>query len=153
MPEARTTTLASQDGVLTIAMKPQVERSVRRVEGLHQQFIADHWPSLAAAAFDGWKRHGAGAVVLIGSAKSSFFGRSEPFVAETIWYTTQVHNVPGAPEEWFSGWEADQLETYDPDTESLLIFVDVESDLRCGYRVEGMLAPPEAHVHARARFN
>ncbi|MEL7362248.1 MAG: hypothetical protein AAFN13_09265 [Bacteroidota bacterium] len=40
MPEARTTTLASQDGVLTIAMKPQVERSVRRVEGLHQQFIA-----------------------------------------------------------------------------------------------------------------
>ena len=153
MPEARTTTLASQDGVLTIAMKPQVERSMRRLEGLHQQFIADHWPSLAAAAFDGWKRHGAGAVVLIGGAKSSFFGRSEPFVAETIWYTTQVHNGPGAPEERRSGREADQLETYDPDTESLLIFVDVERDLRCGYRVEGMLAPPEAHVPARARFN
>ncbi|GAB5534334.1 MAG: hypothetical protein Rubg2KO_05830 [Rubricoccaceae bacterium] len=110
----------------------------------------DHIDELAAAAFEGYSRHGAGAVVLWRDSKPRRF-RPRPFEPERLWYSTTVHALPGVGKTLFDGWEAQQVETYDPQLESVVLFVE-GSHVRA-YRVEGPVAPPVALRGARAMLN
>ena len=116
----------------------------------HQQFVADHSRELAAAAFEGYSRHGAGAVVLWRETSPRRF-RPRPFEPERLFYSTQLHVLPGATEATFDGWEAEQIEVYDPQSESIVLFI--EGSIFTAYRVSGPTAPPDALVGARARWN
>ena len=116
----------------------------------HQRFLAGHSRELAAAAFEGYSRHGAGAVVLWRETAPRRF-RPRPFEPERLFYSTQLHVLPGATEATFDGWEAEQIERYDPQTESVVLFV--EGAVFTAYRVSGPTPPPDALQAARARWN
>lgn len=130
----------------------RIVRAPRRAVGAeaHQRFIADHGAELAAAAFEGYRRHGAGAVILWREAAPRRL-RARPFEPERLWYSTQLHVLPGATDETFDGWEAEQIEIYDPQAESVVLFV--EGGRFSAYRVSGPVPPPDALRGARARLN
>ena len=145
-----TTTLATPDGLVEITTPGDRPRRQRARAAEHTEFIGDHWASLKAAAWEGYQRHGAGAVVLWREdAPRRVFRR--PFEPERLWYTTQIHALPGSTESDFSGWEAQRLETYDPHAEVLVVFV--EGGRPQGYVVRGTLGPEAAHSRARASQN
>ena len=144
------TTLATERGLLEIAMSSTHSRRQRGRATEHQAFLAAHWPELSAAAYEGYLRHSAGAVVLWRAEAPRRLLR-RPFEPERLWYTTQIHALPGSVEADFEGWEADQLERYDPETEALVVFV--EGGRPQGYRVRGAPAPPDARRDARVALN
>ncbi|MEM7789662.1 MAG: hypothetical protein AAF594_18225 [Bacteroidota bacterium] len=135
-----------------IAITAPVDRSrrVRKRQDAHRQFIAGHWSSLAAAAFEGYRRHGAGAVVLWRDTEAARF-RPRPFEPERLFYTTQIHALPGTTEADFDGWEARQLETYDPHSSALVVIVEGK-DL-AGYHASGPPRPPDALRGSQATLN
>lgn len=51
----------------------------------------------------------------------------------------------------FDGWEAHQIEIYDPQLESVVLFV--EGGHFTAYRVQGPIPPPDALRGARAMLN
>lgn len=150
MSADQTSTISTPRGVVTITTTGRGSRRARSRTAEHQRFVADHWAELSAAAFEGYRRHGAGAVVLWRGETPRRF-RPRPFEPERLWYTTQVHTIPGTTEADFDGWEARQLETYDPHTEGLVLFV--EGGGLSGYRVSGIPTPPEALRQSRVRLN
>ena len=145
---SHTTTLATPRGLVAITGRAEAARRKRSED--HRQFLADHWAELSAAAFEGYRRHGAGAVVLRRDAAPRRF-RPRPFEPERLWYTTQIHAIPGTTDDDFDGWEARQLEAYDPQSEGLVVFV--EGKALSGYRVAGDPAPPVALRLSKARSN
>ena len=146
VPSSQTTTLSTPRGLVAITNRAGASR---RAEA-HREFLADHWAELSAAAFEGYRRHGAGAVVLWRDAAPRRF-RPRPFEPERLWYTTQIHAIPGTSSDDFDGWEARQLEAYDPQSEGLVVFV--EGGALAGYRVAGDPAPPDALRQSKARMN
>ncbi|WP_412062867.1 hypothetical protein [Rubrivirga sp. IMCC45206] len=149
-PPDPSVSLATPRGLVTITSAPARSRRRRARAEAHRAFLADHWPELSAAAFEGFARHGAGAVALIRARGARWF-RPAPFEPERLLYTTQIHRLPGATEADFDGWEACQLETYDPRSSALVVFV--EGRALAGYRVAGQPSPPVALREARARDN
>ncbi|MDX1530483.1 MAG: hypothetical protein R3362_03065 [Rhodothermales bacterium] len=139
----------------------EVTRPPRRPGTRHARFIADHWPSLAAAAYAGFQQHGAGAVVLFGEEGNGAprllrrFGKERPLAVQRIWYATVLGAIPGMPADWGRTWEAEQVETYDPARQGVLVFVEGTGRRRevRGFLVGGMLKPPEAYRQARAPLN
>ena len=150
MPPDTTVTLPTPLGPVAITAPADRPRRVRRRTPEHQRFIAGHWPSLAAAAFEGYRRHGAGAVVLWRETTAGRF-RARPFEPERLFYTTQIHALPGTTEADFDGWEARQLETYDPQAAALVVIVEGQ-DL-VGYHASGPPSPPEALRGSQASLN
>jgi hypothetical protein len=165
-PPPRTTTLVGSGGSVSITAHPDPGRVRRRREPRHLPFVADHWLSLAAAAHAGYREHGAGAVVVLASSPAAqswldhldaaFRGprRTGKLETQSIWYTTQVHTLPGAGEAWFDGWEARQIEHYDPRREAVIVLLgeDGTGD-PSGYRVAGTPAPADAYRQARVGLN
>ncbi len=150
MPADQTVSVATPRGLVTItSSRPASGRARSRAES-HRAFLVDHWPELSAAAYEGYRRHGAGAVVLWRSERPRRF-RPRPFEPERLFYTTQIHSLPGTTEADFDGWEARQLEAYDPEAEGLVVLV--EGDGVAGYRVAGQPPPPVALRASRAREN
>ncbi len=150
MPDSHTVTVSTPRGVVRVTSAPPSSRRVRARAEAHRQFVLDHWAELSAAAFAGYRRHGAGAVVLWREAPPRRF-RPRPFEPERLWYTTQIHAIPGTSEADFDGWEARQLEAYDPRAEGLVVIV--EGDGLAGYRLAGDLAPPDALRQSAAGTN
>ena len=150
MPADPSTTFVTPRGPVTVTSRPDAPRRVRARADAHRDFLASHWAELAAAAFEGYQRHGAGAVVLWRQDAPRRF-RPRPFEPERLFYTTQIHNLPGTTEADFDGWEAHQLETYDPRADALVVFV--EGGGVVGYRVAGSPPPPRALLDARAGQN
>ena len=150
MPAERSITAVTPRGFVRVTSPvPASRRAERRAEA-HRQFVLDHWAELSAAAYEGYRRHGAGAVVLWREDAPRRF-RPRPFQPERLWYTTQIHALPGTTDRDFDGWEAQQLETYDPQAEGLVVIV--EGDGLAGYRVAGDPAPPDAHRQSAAGAN
>ncbi|MEM1056698.1 MAG: hypothetical protein AAGI52_14345 [Bacteroidota bacterium] len=150
MSESRTSSVATADGLVTIESQPDPSRQVRRREDAHHSFLASHWAELKGAAHTGFREYGAGTVVLWREAEPRRW-RPRPFEPERLWYTTQVHVLPGATEADFDGWEARLIETYDPSTEALVVFV--EGKTITGYRLQGTLSPQEARERVGRQFN
>ena len=149
-PPDSSTTLSTPFGLVTIRSNPHASRSTRRRQDQHRTFLADHWPGLAAAAYEGYQRHGAGAVVLWTDHRPGLF-RRRAFEPERLFYTTQIHAIPGTTDDDFEGWEARQLEDYDPTSEALVVFV--EAGRVVGHRASATLAPPQALLRSRANEN
>lgn len=145
-----TLTLATPHGLLEIAQAGALERRQRARAADHHGFLAGHWPELAAAAYEGFLRHGAGAVVLWREAAPRRRGR-RPFEPERLGYATQIHALPGTTEADFEGWEAQQLEHYEPERQALVVFV--EGGRPQGYRVAGDPSPHDARARARVGLN
>ena len=165
-PPPRTTTLVGPAGTVEITAHPSPGRVRRRLEPRHQEFVADHWPSLATAAHAGYREHGAGAVVVLAAAPAArswldhldaaFRGarRDAHLETQSIWYTTQIHTLPGAGEAWFDGWEAQLIETYDPRREAVIVLLGPDaSGAPSGYRVVGTPAPKQAYERTRVGLN
>lgn len=150
MPPEQSVSVSTPRGLVTITSDAPRSRRARSRAAAHHDFLAGHWAELSAAAYEGYRRHGAGAVVLWRQNRPRRF-RPRPFEPERLFYTTQIHNLPGTSETDFDGWEARQLETYDPDAEGLVVFV--EGDGVVGYRVAGAPTPPEALRASRAQEN
>ncbi|MFN3597703.1 MAG: hypothetical protein ACK41D_10585 [Rubricoccaceae bacterium] len=148
MSDSRHDTYVSAEGLIEVAREAHAP-TARRADA-HGRFVADHWPELAAAAYEGYLRHGAGAVVLWRDAAPGRL-RPRPFAPERLWYATQVHNLPGAGPDAFDGWAARQLERYDPREAAVVVFI--EGKQLAGYHVAGPPGPPEAHRRAAASLN
>ena len=150
MLPGRTTSQVSPAGLVSITSVATPTRTVAAREADHAALLASHWPELAAAAAEGYARHGAGAVVLWreGAAR---WARRRPFEPERLWYATQVHTLPGAGPDAFDGWEAHLIEVYDPRTEAVVVFA--EGTAFAGYRISGSPSPPEALRRSRAATN
>lgn len=142
--------VATPSGLVTIVSRSDRPRRARARAQAHRDFLIEHWAELSAAAYEGYRRHGAGAVVLWRDQAPRRF-RPRPFEPERLSYTTQIHNLPGTTEADFEGWEARQLETYDPESEGLVVFVEGEGVV--GYRVAGQPPPPVALRASNARHN
>ena len=142
--------VATPRGLVTLTSQDGLGRRPRARAEAHRAFLASHWPELSAAAYEGYRRHGAGAVVLWRSDRPRRF-RPRPFEPERLWYTTQIHALPGTTEADFDGWEARQLEAYDPQAEGLVVFVEGAGVV--GYRVAGDPRPPQALREARVAEN
>ena len=161
-PAPRTTVLVGPAGLVEIAAHPEPARPQRQREPDQQLFIADHWPSLAAAAHVGYREHGAGAVVVLAAQPpkrswldhldAAFRGPrlADRFETQSIWYTTQIHTLPGTGEAWFDGWEGLQVEQYDPTREAVIVLLD---GVPSAYRVVGAPAPPTAYERSRVGLN
>lgn len=148
--EAQTHTLVTPEGLVEITSAPRRTRRDQARAAEHAAFVADNWTSLAAAAWDGYRRHGAGAVVLWRKAAPRRLFR-RPFAPERLWYATQVHSLPEATEADFDGWEARRLEDYDPLREALVVIV--EGGRLCGHVVRGDASPEAVNARSRIREN
>ena len=143
--------LVTPDGLVSVAFERPASRSVQRRHDDHVEFVADHVAQLLAASQDGFERYGPGAVVLVRDGAASSWFRKRPFEPQNLYYTTQVHALPMATEADFDGWEARQIETYDPAQEAVAVFID--GDHLRGYRIRGTMPPAEARVVSRLGLN
>ena len=147
--DSRTTTFVDDAANLfTIAAPEGVPPD--EYEETHRSFIADHWPDLAAASYMGFKRLGIGAVVVqerpsesdVADIDAHSLGYAR---AEGAWLDQRESDLP-------TTWLDKQFQTYDPNTASLLLFVEGEGAIRA-YRAEGQPPPPEAFENTRSAMN
>ena len=111
-----------------------------------REFIGDHWLELSAAAYRGYRRHGAGAAVVLTEPVER-----GPIRPGRLAFVTQVHSLPGASRADFDGWAARQLEQYDPEAEALVVFAEPARIV--GFLVRGSVPPPEALRTSSAPLN
>ena len=148
MPERSDTLVTARGLVTVVAEAAPAPRGWRRwlpwrrpaedpARSAHRDLIGDHWVELSAAAYRGYRRHGAGAAVVVAPP-----GAGPELALGRLVFVTQVHTLPGASEADFDGWAAQQLETYDPEAEALVVFAEPERIV--GYLVRGDVSPPEA---------
>jgi hypothetical protein len=156
--ETITETLAGPGGGTLTVLRSSEARGMRRVPA-HLRFLSDHWPGLAAAAYAGFTKHGAGAVVVFGEPEASegslrlrLSRAARPFRAQRLWYATSFDGLPRAGRDWTAMWETARLDSYDPEHEGLVLFLEGEA-LPRGYVVSGSPPPPAAFANAQAMLN
>lgn len=149
MSASRTHTFATSSGPVFLEER-DAGRTSRKRSAFYHSFLVDNGIELAAAAFEGFTRYGPGAVILWRGKGRRWFGRT-PFAPEQLWFSTQLHSLPGVSSIRIDGWEARQIDTYDPHRESVVAIV--EGGLCLAFRIQGPISPPDAHRHARAVLN
>lgn len=147
----RTTTYTIGPTFIEITALPGLGREDAIEEAQHQ-FITDNWASLGAAAYEGFRRFGIGAVIIHETPPAS---RTvpHPFVTYQVSYAASF----GA---WMRTTFADDaskvlgeaFETYDPRESGVFVFVRGEEPPRA-YHIESTLRPPQALERARALLN
>jgi len=147
----RTTTYTDDGHLITIHMAKSV--STRDdIERAHHQFIVDHWTSLAAASFQGFKTYGAGAII-VKERSDDAADADHPFPTYQVWFATHLNDwLTAALDTAVAQWLDDQLQTYDPNEAGLYVFFDETLGAR-PYLVEGTPTPPTAFKASRAAFN
>jgi hypothetical protein len=147
----RTTTYTDDGYLIAIHMAKSV--STRDdIERAHHQFIVDHWPSLAAASFQGFKTYGAGAII-VKKRGDDTADADHPFPTYQVWFATHLNDwLTAALDTAVAQWLDDQFQTYDPNEAGLYVFFDEALGAR-PYLVEGTPAPPAAFKASRAAFN
>ena len=147
----RTTTYTDDGHLITIHMAKSV--STRDdVERAHHQFIVDHWASLAAASFQGFKAYGAGAII-VKERTDDTADADHPFPTYQVWFATHLNDwLTATLDTAVAQWLDDQFQTYDPNEAGLYVFFDEALGAR-PYLVEGTPSPPAAFKASRAAFN
>ncbi len=152
----RTTTYTRGATCIEITALPGLGRE-DAVEAAHHRFIMAYWPSLGAAAYEGFRRFGIGAVIIHeAGARGRSAAVGEPpagFVRHQLSYAAGV----GAwMRDTFGNTASkaldEELEAYDPREAGLFVFVREDEPPRV-YRVESTLRPPQALERARALLN
>lgn len=147
--EPRTATYASEEGLIEITAPPAPAE--REAEHAHHQFIVDNWKRLAAAAFEGFQRHGIGVVVIEAREREAAF--EHPFTAHALAYATGLGMwTQTPPHSSAPAWLDEQFQTYEPRRAGLFLFRGNRSAPH-PYHVEGTPAPPEAFRAAQAPLN
>lgn len=144
-------TFISGSDVIEIASRPG-GLGGDAVEAGQHQFIVDQWDRLAAAAYEGFRRFGVGAVVLEEDA-----GRASkvehPFAVYNVWYATSFSAwMRRRLKDDQAGWTEAQFETYDPREAGVFMFLR-EGEAARTYIVEATLTPPEAFERVKALLN
>lgn len=151
-PEPRTVTYAAAAGLVEITAPPPAEGPPAGLEEAHHQFIVEHWPRLAAAAYTGFQRHGIGVVVI--ERRASRAKAAHPFAKHALAYATGMGMWTQAPPHSAAPrWLEEQFQTYEPLEAGLFLFRDDQAQPPRPYRAEGTLTPPEALRRVRAPFN
>ncbi len=151
-PKPRTTTYAAPVGLVEITAPPSAEEPPAAIEEEHHQFIVDHWPRLAAAAYTGFQRHGIGVVVI--EERASRTEVTHPSAQHTLAYATGTGTwAQTPPHSAAPGWLEEQFQTYEPLEAGLFLFRGGAAHPPRPYRAEGTLTPPEALRRVRAPFN
>ena len=144
-------TFISGSDVIEIASCPDGPRGDAVEEGQHR-FIVDQWDRLGAAAYEGFRRFGVGAVVLQEDAERES-PVEHPFAVYNVWYAT-------SGSAWMrdrlksdrAAWAEAQFETYDPREAGVLMFLR-EGEAARTYLVVATPTPPEAFERMRALLN
>ncbi len=145
-------TTYTTDGLLITVRSSKATPKGDALETDHHAFLVDHWPSLAAAAYQGFKQFGIGAIVIQEHPQDESEAQSA-FATYRVWFASSLMDWLGdAVQDKPAQWLDDQLQQYDPNRSGLFIFVDEEGSAR-PYQAEGTPAPPEAFAAARARYN
>lgn len=147
----RTSTYVEGSDIIEISMPETVESS-NGMEAEQHRTIVDNWESFAAAAYEGYRRFGAGAVV-VEEEKVNQASVRHPFLTHVIWYATSVAAwaeqgiLRGA-----SGWIEEQMERYDPTLSCMFVFLREDEEPRV-YLVESTLTPSKALSRIKALMN
>lgn len=146
----RTVRLPFEDGHLDVTSAPGAPADAD--ESAHQDFLAEGWPSLAAASFEGWQRFGVGAVVV--EADVAEIGVGHPFLAPRLLYATSFGPwlARALKAEPLRAWLDAEAEHYDPRATALFLFVRDGHPPRA-YRAQSTLAPAAALRRVRALLN
>lgn len=149
-PTATSTTYTTEAGLICLTSAPGQPDDVVAEE--QHQFILDHWPQLGAAAFQGFRRLGAGCIVLRPATESR----------DDIEHPFSLHQLAYAPARsaWLRAmtsppvhaWLDERLEHYDVRGSAVVVFARGTEPHR-GYHVEATLSPPEALERMRASHN
>ena len=138
-----------EDGVLDLTAAPGTPADPAEARRL--AFVREAWVTLAAAAFEGWRRYGVGTLVVEPAALDR--GAFGPAVAPHLLYATG-----DAPWAFLSrrtpagAWADDACQTYDPRTTALLVFT-ADGEAPRFYRVSGTPGPRAAFERVRALRN
>ena len=144
-------TFISGSDVIEIASRPDGPGG-DAVEARQHRFIVDQWDRLAAAAYEGFKRFGVGAVVLEEEPRRGS-AVEHPFAVYDVWYATSFSAwMRRRLQEDQAGWAEAQFETYDPGEAGVFMFLRKGKAART-YLVEATLTPPEAFKRAKALLN
>ncbi len=147
----RKSTYIEDDGVMEILMPPASSAS-DPVEDEQHQFIRRNWESFAAAAYEGFRRYGVGALVVSENPQGER-RVPHPFAAHSVWYATTLEGWTdlGRSEEAVLWWR-EQTEAYDPREACLFVFLREGEPPRL-YRVQGSVRPVEALTRMRSMLN
>lgn len=147
----RTTTYTKGPTFIEITALPGLG-SEDAVEDAQHRFITDNWASLGAAAYEGFRRFGIGAVI-IHEAPPSADVVPHPFVTHQVSYAASFGAwMRTTFEDDASEVLDEEFESYDPRESGLFVFVRDEEPPRV-YRVESTLRPQQALERARAILN
>ena len=147
-PEPETFTTVTPVGLVEVVAGPSPSRRETAWRDDEVEFLHERASGLVAAAWDGFARHGAGAVVLW---KDDEADGDTPLRPSRLAYTTSILSIPGAGEREFDGWAASLVESYEPKREAVVVFTD-PSGLR-GYRLRAPMPPPQASQAMRIALN
>jgi len=147
----RTSTYVEGSEVIEISMPETVQPSAA-VEAEQHRTIVENWESFAAAAYEGYRRFGAGAVV-VEEDKVNHSGVRHPFLTHVIWYATSV--AAWAEQGLLKGsseWIEEQMACYDPRAACMFVFLREDAEPRV-YFVESTLTPSQALTRIKALLN
>ena len=147
----RTSTYVEGSDVIEISM-PETAQPSNALEAEQHRTIVENWESFAAAAYEGFRRFGAGAIV-VEEDKINQAGVRHPFLTHVIWYATSV--AAWAQQgilKGVSGWIEEQIERYDPRGACMFVFLREDEEPRV-YLVESTLTPAQALTRIKALMN
>jgi hypothetical protein len=148
--DERTTTITTQDTTVLIATPLTTPGPDAMEEFLHQ-LIASNWIAFAAAAYEGFRRHGTGVLVLTSeegkperTEKESLTISLSYAVSKATWLNEQLQ----APD---AGWIRRQMAHYDPS--ATVLYMIVFGGQTRTYRVSSTVSPEAALQVLKARLN
>jgi hypothetical protein len=146
----RTTTITTQENTVLIATPTTTPGPDAMEEFLHQ-LIASNWIAFAAAAYEGFRRHGTGVLVITSENEEPESEENESLtislsyaVSRAAWLKEQLR----APD---AGWMQRQMAHYDPSA-TVLYMIVFGSETRA-YRVSSTVSPEAALQALKARLN
>jgi hypothetical protein len=131
---------------------PETTHPPGTLEAEQHRTIVENWESFAAAAYEGFRRFGLGAIV-VEEDKINQASVRHPFLTHVIWYATSV--AAWAQQGLLRGvstWVEEQMERYDPHDACMFVFLRENEEPRI-YLVESTLTPAQALSRVKALLN
>ncbi|HET6568916.1 MAG TPA: hypothetical protein VFG50_13200 [Rhodothermales bacterium] len=149
--EFRTTTYIEATGTVEI-ISPAVSAVPGKLEAEQHQLIVEHWESFAAAAYEGFRRFGAGAVVIEENKNHSEEIR-HPFLRHMIWYAAGLDAWIGRENLQDAVKYLDvHLDAYDPSDACVFVFLREKAPTRV-YLARGPVSPAQALTRIKSLLN
>lgn len=145
------TTLIDENGHFITIEAPDDALSGDAKEDEHHDFLVDHWMDVAAASYYGFKRYGIG-IVVVSAGDPMEASIDTPFDARKLLYRPDRGAWNSGPEDVTSDWARDKMQTYDPNSEAIVVMADDDGSVR-SYTVQGDPDPATCFELVRSRNN